>query len=316
MEIVPLGYVYARAKLSPAPLSEVLDAIARVASASAAFDHETEGMPEFFKLCYSRPVLSFLLAARAMLDWKNSPADWTLMALILVDLHGDRGKSLSNQTRRSRAMAPEYSVAWWKKRGVAPPEIDPAAYLRRKVEWRYACGVPPLARSQVLLGDCRDEMRKLAKTGRSYDLVLTSPPYFGLMDYEYEQWLRLWLLGAGGPERRRRGNSFRHGGAYEGLLDSAFAAMPSLLRETGVVYVRTDARKTTLEATRRAMTASFPKADLIEIPRPFKRPTQTALFGDHASKPGEVDLVLVADAARLAPAAADLLGIFHGRQAA
>jgi hypothetical protein len=66
-------------------------------------------------------------------------------------------------------------------------------------------------------------------------LLLTSPPYFRLTNYHYDQWLRLWMLG-GSPTANRLGEEnrgkFEGRVAYSKLLVTAFrkASEPTLLR--------------------------------------------------------------------------------------
>jgi hypothetical protein len=55
----------------------------------------------------------------------------------------------------------------------------------------------PLAQGgRVYLGD---SVEVLCKLGQKFDLVVTSPPYYGMRTYVADQWLRSWFLG-GLPE--------------------------------------------------------------------------------------------------------------------
>ena len=67
-------------------------------------------LPTFFEWAYAPDVLRFLLASRDILRWRDSKVDRTLMAFILIHLHGKRLGSLSNQMRDSKSMAPDYAV--------------------------------------------------------------------------------------------------------------------------------------------------------------------------------------------------------------
>ena len=52
------------------------------------------------------------------------------------------------------------------------------------------------AASRVYLNDNVRLLPELATRGAPRaKLLLTSPPYFGVTNYHYDQWLRLWLLG-------------------------------------------------------------------------------------------------------------------------
>jgi hypothetical protein len=222
------------------------------------------------------------------------------MALLLVYLHGKRSDSLSNQMRQTKSMSPQYAIDWWKERGLTPPDIDPVEFLKNRLRWRYAKGVPRVKRSHVYLADSTIHLRRLApqviEAGR-VNLLFTSPPYFHLTNYHYDQWLRLWLLG-GRPNALRIGG--RHRGKFESraeyraLLESTFESAARMMHRKGCIYVRTDRRKLTYDATREALTKAFPRHRILRRRRALEQPTQTCLFGDLSKKAGEVDLILTA----------------------
>lgn len=296
VELNPVGWVYGQAKLNPASQMQVENKVAAVArqsrKKSARALHE---LPQFFAMCYSQSVLKFLITARDNLDWQGNRADRTVMAFILVHLHGKSSGNLSNQMRQTKAMAPDYSIRWWRANRSSPPDIDPEMFLVQRIRWRYAKGVPSLAPSDFLLGDSSVVLSKL-KSQAPFDLLLTSPPYCGVTNYYYDQWLRLWMLGGQpGPSpqfdpHKRKFESQAH---YRQLLFSVFSAAAQMMKSSGVVYVRTDARAFTFRTTLEVLRNVFPHWwDLYVLLRPFTRPTQTALFGDRNTKPGDVDIVM------------------------
>jgi len=126
--------------------------------------------------------------------------------------------------------------------------------------------------------------------------MITSPPYCGVTNYYYDQWLRLWLLGFEPQAYVNRGvlrGKFCNREAYSNLIRRSFQKASLLLSKDAIVYVRTDRRRFTLDTTRRVLQEVFPNKKMYEIAAPFKRPTQTHLFGDRSKKKGEVDLVLI-----------------------
>lgn len=299
IEINPVGWVYGRAKLFPGQQQAVEARITTIARASRATDLSTISLPRFFNLCYSPRVRRFLLAARALLDWRHSIIDCTTMAFILIYLHGKREASFSNQMRQSKAMAPDYSVSWWLRKRLTPPRLDPEQFLLRRVRWRYKAGRPEVTPACFLLGDSAILMPRLAKHG-PFDFMLTSPPYYGVANYYYDQWLRLWMLGEApqpvcnaDPHKGK----FHDRTSYRTLLGKVFGEASNMLRRSGHVYVRTDARQFTYETTVETLREAFPKWRLRTTARPFSRPTQTALFGDDDEKPGEKDIILTGPAA-------------------
>jgi hypothetical protein len=222
------------------------------------------------------------------------------MAIILVYLHGKAGAALSNQMRQTKSLSPDYALRWWGEREMTPPKIDPLAFLESRVHWRFAKGVPSCTRSTVYLGNSRAILPRIEQSMSrgvlpKAKLLFTSPPYCGVTNYHYDQWLRLWMLG-GPPNARRSANGIR--GKFEGredyrlLLDQVFRRAKPLLHRDATVYVRTDARSFTRDTTIEVLRDVFPRKRLSIRKRPVLGVTQTRLFGDFETKVGEVDLVL------------------------
>lgn len=304
VELNPVGWVYSRTKLAPACHDDVLKRIETLVASSAQYCEQSQKLPVFFKHCFSRNVREFLVCARENLDWKNCDLDRTVIAFLMIHLHGKSSDSLSNQMRQTKAMAPRYAVNWWKAGGYKPPRIEPSEFFRKKLAWRYAKGIPSTSNSVVVLGDSvgvmTDLRGKLSKAGVTKpSLMLTSPPYFGITNYHYDQWIRLWLLG--GPPTDRRVNpehkgkhqgKFENLAAYKDLLDSVFKAAAKILRKDAVIYVRTDKREPTISITRQALMNAFPEHRWQRRDRPLKGPSQTRLFGNEDPRLGEIDFIL------------------------
>jgi hypothetical protein len=116
-------------------------------------------------------------------------------ALVLGSLHGESDKSqsyFSNQMPRTISTKPLYSIRFWQERGLVAPERDVFAVLRKRLDFRYQSS-PPQKRATVFEMDMRELHRHLAK--ERIGLVITSPPYLDVTNFEEDQWLRLWFLG-------------------------------------------------------------------------------------------------------------------------
>lgn len=302
IEVNPVGWLYGATKLTIASRKSVESRLCAVEKAASRAS-EVDNLPEFFTWCFNEDVLTFLLAARSMLNWRTSKIDRTLMAFILVYLHGKRGAALSNQMRQTKSMAPRYAVNWWRERDLKPPALHPGDFLRHRIAWRYARGIPTLTQSHIFLGDCTRRVDGLASRWlqqkiQPAKLLLTSPPYFSLANYHYDQWLRLWMLGGRADANRVGGENrgkFESREAYSKLLFTAFKRASSYLSPDAIIYVRTGSRRETFEATTLSLAKVFPNHRVVAEDRPYLRPTQTRLFGDHEVKAGEVDLVLRAE---------------------
>jgi len=297
IEINPVGWLYGHVKLQPTTKGRLLSRLEQLEEVAASFSDNVEEMPEFFHWCFSKKVLQFLLAARQELNWRTSIIDGTLMVIILIDLHGRRETSLSNQMRQSKSMSPDYSIRWWKERDMQPPDVDPVAFLKNKITWRYTHGYHKYTESRVILGDSTQKIKRLrSDTIQPFKLLFTSPPYYDITNYHYDQWLRLWMLGGSDqPEFENKGDwqkKFASKSLYAELLITVFQDSQPLLDEDATIYVRTDMRKFTFETTLETLIQVFPQKHVCVVPRPVKKPTQTALYGDKSSKPGEADIIL------------------------
>lgn len=297
IEINPVGWIYGKVKLKPANKDAVISRLEQVYTQRTQYTNSIKKLPEFFHYCFCKEVLAFLLAVRENLDWKVNEVDVTLMAFILVYLHGKLGEGLSNQMRQTKSMGPEYSVNWWKEHNLSmPPQINPYDFMLKKIQWRYQKGIPNMAESAVLFGDSTTELDMVAQTAeQKFSLLFTSPPYWSIADYHTDQWLRLWLLGGNdrpkstGQKHKRRFNSKV---AYQALLETVFSKCAKMMAEHSTIYVRTDAREFTFNCTLEMLKKCFPGYKIETKEKPFKKKTQTALFGNTSKKPAEIDIIL------------------------
>ena len=303
IEINPLGYVYANAKLNPGDYKNVICKLEKISESAHCHQQSSDSLPRFFHLCFSDRVRKFLLSARENLNWRKSNTDRTLMALILISLHGKQHQSLSNQMRQSTAMAPEYCIRWWKERSLLPPDIDPVAFIRKRIEWRYVHGIPDIKDATVFLGDSLRELPNLTRDVEENKrpkakLLFTSPPYHNVTNYYYDQWLRLWLLGCSdvpGKQRERYGGKFSNLKRYDHLLRQIFIQAKQILADDAIIYIRTDQRESTLKTTRAVLTEIFPEKRITQTPRPLIPKQQIKPYsrgGAPKRTNCEVDLIL------------------------
>jgi hypothetical protein len=292
-DINPVAWIFAKVKTDPCNDKQlVLERAQQVVDSVRRQDEIPAN--DFQRWAWNPEVLGFLNAARRILEWRTDKIDRTLMATILVHLHAKAGEGLSNQMRQSKAMAPEYSVEWWKKNNSFPPELNVIDFLKSKLEWRYAKGIVKTRkkRPQIELGDASQSIERMAISAKA-DLVFTSPPYCGVTNYRYDNWIRLWMLGEAptpqGSSRERYTNRVE----YEQMLTDVFRACSIKAKRTATIYVRTDAREFTLDTTVAVLKSIWPSKSMLLMHDGFKKATQTALFGDGSAKPGEVDILLL-----------------------
>lgn len=303
IEINPVGWLYGSVKLSPADEDEVKDRVLEIYSRRNYYSRAIERMPQFYRFCYCDEVLKFLLSARTNLDWRNNGIDATLMAILVVYLHGKLGEGLSNQMKMTKAMGMNYSIEWWRRNRLSrPPEINPLEFIYKKIEWRYKKGKPDTADSHIVFGDSTHELPNIVSRAMNnnirFSLLFTSPPYCDVTDYHNDQWLRLWLLG--GPEVPQY-NGEKHKGRFSSkpeyyqLLDVVFGQCAQMMADQSTIYVRTDKRDYTFAITKEILRKHYSDYRFRTRKKPFTKRTQTEIMGNTSSEDGEVDIILTRD---------------------
>jgi len=303
IEINPVGWLFGTVKLQPANKDDVIDRMLEIYGRRNEYKEQAEQMSEFYHICYCNEVLKFLLCAREHLNWKTNNVDATLMSILLIYLHAKLGEGLSNQMRMTKSMGLNYSVNWWKSKGMSvPPEINPCVLIHKKIVWRYEKGKPQIKfDSRVIFGDSSQKLPSIVDKANQNDikfsLLFTSPPYCSITDYHADQWLRLWLLGGSdSPQssKEKHKGRFVNKRAYYDLLDNVFGLCAKMMAEKSTVYVRTDKREFTFNSTLEILKKHFPEHKETVLEKPLKEDTktQTKLYGDKTMKPGEVDIIM------------------------
>jgi len=136
----------------------------------------------FWDLAYHRDVLRQLCIFRDhLIEAKNDDTAKALRGILLGALHGPIGKTVnsyfSNQCPRTFAPKPDYSVRFWKKNRLTPPNVDLLKIIEVRA-LRYFSQKLPDASSKVVLADSRSIQSIENLVGRKTDWIITSPPYY------------------------------------------------------------------------------------------------------------------------------------------
>lgn len=157
VDINPVAACIAGAKSEPPTLIEALQ---RIDDLERGFSRRRVKRPpptEFFEFCFHENTLQQVLFLREALAWRTDIIDRFIAAITLGALHGESHKSgryLSNRMPRTISTKPDYSMRWWKERGLEPPDRDAFAVLRNLAKFRYRMEPAPLSGS-IKLGDVR-----------------------------------------------------------------------------------------------------------------------------------------------------------------
>ncbi len=198
----PIAIAIARAKLAQTVDSDVM------VLAKEILQSETEVVVpegEFWEWAYSASTLLEVCKLREGLKGLRSDAANLLRAICLGALHGpltlsvDTRSYFSNQMPRTFASKPDYSVRFWKAKALKPVPVDVLKVIKNRVARLKLDTLPQCeGASRVSAADSR-LARGYASVPETIDLVITSPPYYGMRTYVADQWLRNWFLG-GLPE--------------------------------------------------------------------------------------------------------------------
>jgi hypothetical protein len=141
------------------------------------------------EIFYSQSTLNEILRMREVLTNDESPEAYFLKALMCGILHGPSESFLSVQTKDTYSGSADYVRKYIEENDLEIPDRDVEECVWKKYQRATEDGIPQFE-SNVSLGDARE----LPFDSESADFVLTSPPYMHMLDYTWNNWIRLWWL--------------------------------------------------------------------------------------------------------------------------
>lgn len=256
---------------------------------------------EFWQWCFEQETLRELVTLREALLEMSTPTAAMLRAIMLGILHGPRNKNLpsylSNQMPRTYASKPAYAVKFWTKRDMEPVRVPTLEVIERRAA-RLLDAAPLAHGGKVYLGDSVETLNGLRQ---KFDLVVTSPPYYGMRTYVADQWLRSWFLG-GPPEvpYGTHGQIARQPNqeAFIQALAEVWAAAAHrchrgarlAIRFGALPSARTDPEQMLLASVKESK-AGWVVQEVRQAGTPTKRNRQAEQFGKAGSAIDEIDLV-------------------------
>ena len=198
----PVAVAIAKAKLADASRDEVMQLAREILAQTQAYEVPRGA---FWQRAYAPDTLDQICRLRAGLRHRRTDAAALLRGIVLGCLHGPMAKDstrsgyFSNQMPRTFASKPAYSVRYWRDKGLRAPRIDALKPIERRLERIAAEKIPKRTlRGKITRGDST-QATSYAHVPHNVSYVVTSPPYYGLVTYVQDQWLRNWFVG--GPEQ-------------------------------------------------------------------------------------------------------------------
>ncbi len=193
-DLSPYAYVLTRGKLeAPETESEALDNAKKLIR---AVEHRAGGVdlsevPEWVREFFHPDTLREVLAAFEILRVQE---DHFLMACLLGILHHVRPGFLSY---------PASHLVPYLRKNKYPPDEFPEMYRYRDVRSRLLAKVKrayrhahiPAAWNERVFRVWQTNAMQLPIADHRIDTIVSSPPYFGALDYARDNRLRLWFLG-------------------------------------------------------------------------------------------------------------------------
>ncbi|HET6609252.1 MAG TPA: DNA methyltransferase [Rhodopila sp.] len=229
-DVNPLSAMLTEPRLAPPSLLAIADRLASLDLSVGAPDPAEDDLIAF----YHPGTLRELTALRAWLLGKPvlDPVEVWIRMVALNRLTGHSPGFFSVYTLPpNQAVSAVSQRKINEKRGQVPPLRDVRAIILKKSRQLLADGPPPPHPTALLMTGRSDTAPALADA--SVDLVVTSPPFLDVVDYEGDNWLRCWFAGiepASVVIARHRDTA-----AWETFVRGTFESLARVVRPGGFV---------------------------------------------------------------------------------
>lgn len=202
-DLNPIALALNRAKASTIDLERINERIEELETSYdyALFSPEAEGESDEIQLIYHPRTLAQLCFLRSVLVDSTAPVDQYLVGAILGIMHGAERKNgssgyLSISMPNTFSMAPEYVRRFVQTKQLNREYRDVFQLVREKSERIYKKHIGTSINASVFQEDAKviSSNPEMAKYIGNVDLVLTSPPYLGIVNYAKQNWIRSWFL--------------------------------------------------------------------------------------------------------------------------
>ncbi len=230
-DINPLSEMLVRPRLDPVSLHAVAKRLQSIAAGEAA-DAEDE-----LTTFYHPATLGRIRAVRAwLLERKASghldPIDRWIRMVALNRLTGHSPGFFSVYTlppNQATSVTAQRKINI--KRVQTPPPRDVDTIILKKSRGLITDGFPPVHPASLFMTGPAHRTPELADG--SVDLVVTSPPFLDIVDYEGDNWLRCWFAGI--DPRDVKTDRHRDVADWEAFVRGVFAELARVTRPDGMV---------------------------------------------------------------------------------
>ena len=180
--------------------------ISRIDSLESEYDYvlylpEAQSQSDEIHLIFHQSTIAQLCYLKDKILSTSDKIDQFLIGAILGIMHGGERKDgtsgyLSISMPNTFSMSPEYVRRFVQTKGLKRVSRNVFEILKEKVERVFSKHNSPEHESFVTACDAKkiSESDELKKYTGKVDLLLTSPPYLGIVNYAKQNWIRSWFL--------------------------------------------------------------------------------------------------------------------------
>lgn len=164
---------------------------------------EAKAQPDEIHLIFHPRTLAELCYLKLMLKEPKSNEEKILVGTILGIMHGGERKDgssgyLSISMPNTFSMSPEYVRRFVQTNQLNREYRNTFELLREKIKRTFEKHTFPSSQSAIYRSDAKtlSSTPEFKKLKGKVDLILTSPPYLGIVNYARQNWIRSWFLDA------------------------------------------------------------------------------------------------------------------------
>ena len=202
-DLNPIALALSRAKSNYIKKEDVISRINDLQSYYdyALFYPEAEGESENIHLIFHLRTIAELCFLKSELLKSDDKVDQFIIGAILGIMHGGVRKDgtsgyLSISMPNTFSMSPDYVRRFVQTKELSREYRNVFETLKEKVERVFKKHTSPEIESNVFECDAKSLLscEKVAEFEGKVDLLLTSPPYLGIVNYAKQNWIRSWFL--------------------------------------------------------------------------------------------------------------------------
>ncbi|EIJ37075.1 DNA modification methylase [Galbibacter orientalis DSM 19592] len=202
-DLNPIALALSKAKSNEIKKEDVINRINDLQSYYdyALFFPEAEGESEEIHLIFHSRTIAELCFLKSELLNSEDKIDQFIIGAILGIMHGGVRKDgtsgyLSISMPNTFSMSPDYVRRFVQTKELSREYRNVFSILKEKVDRVFKKHKSPKIESNIFKCDAKNLLnsKEVSKYKGKVDLLLTSPPYLGIVNYAKQNWIRSWFL--------------------------------------------------------------------------------------------------------------------------